>query len=157
MLTCCITVVCGLAFRCLAAALLYFLMFAVLRSICGGYHAQTYWQCNLVFTLVTAGVLTFFKWMPIELFTELHLCSIGIAISTTMFCVPVENENKPLTGKQKKHFRVLGMVMVMLLALLSCLLNFYYHSSYSILIDMTLLVVSVSALATELPRGGEKR
>lgn len=59
LLNCCITVVCGLLFRCLAAALLYFLMFAVLRSICGGYHAKTYWKCNLVFTLVTAVVLFF--------------------------------------------------------------------------------------------------
>ena len=95
LLTCCITVVCGLLFRCLAAALLYFLMFAVLRSICGGYHADTYWKCNLVFTLVTAVVLFFFRWMPVKQFTELHYCSIAIAILTTAFCTPVENENKP--------------------------------------------------------------
>lgn len=154
MLTCCITVMSGLLFHCLAASLLYFLMFAVLRSICGGYHAKTYWQCNLVFTLVTAVVLVFFKWMPIEQFTELHYCSIAIAIFTTVTCAPVENDNKPLTGKQKKRFRVLGSVMVVLLALISCLLNLYYQSSYSVLIDMTLLAVSISALVTELSRVG---
>ena len=156
LLTCCITVVCGLLFRCLAAALLYFLMFAVLRSICGGYHADTYWKCNLVFTLVTAVVLFFFRWMPVKQFTELHYCSIAIAILTTAFCTPVENENKPLTCKQKKHFRVLGTVMVVLLALISCLLIHFYQSSYSVIIYMTLLVVSVSAFVTELRRGGDK-
>lgn len=81
--------------------------------------------------------------MPVEQFTELHYCSISIAILTTAFCTPDENENKPLTDKQKKHFRVLGTVMVVLLALISCLLIHFYQSSYSVLIDMTLLVVSM--------------
>lgn len=157
LLTCCITVVCGLLFRCLAAALLYFLMFAVLRSICGGYHAKTNWKCNLVFTLVTAIVLFFFKWMPVEQFTELHDCSNAIAILTTVFCTPVENEYKPLTGKQKKHCRILGTVMVVLLALISCLLIHFYQSSYSVLIDMTLLAVSIPAFVIELRRGDDNR
>jgi accessory gene regulator B len=156
LLTCCVTFACGLLFRCLAAALLYFLMFAVLRSICGGYHAKTYWQCNLVFSFVTSVVLIFFRWMPVEQFTELHYCSVAIAILTTAFCTPVENDNKPLTDKQKKHFRVLGTVMVVLLALISCLLIHFYQSSYSVLIDMTLLAVSISAFVTELRRGGDK-
>ena len=125
-------------------------------TICGGYHADTYWKCNLVFTLVTAVVLFFFRWMPVKQFTELHYCSIAIAILTTVFCTPVENENKPLTAKQKKHFRVLGTVMVVLLALISCLLIHFYQSSYSVLIDMTLPAVSISAFATELRRGVTK-
>lgn len=37
----------GILFHCLTAAMVYFILFVLLRSVCGGYHAKTYWQCNL--------------------------------------------------------------------------------------------------------------
>lgn len=141
IITCFITLLCGIALGSLPAALLYFLIFVSLRTICGGYHAQTYWQCNLIFTLVTVLILVFFRIMPLECFTELHYCILAISLLITFFFAPAENANKPLSQKKKKQFRILGTAMVALLALLSCLLKIKYQSSYSILIDMTVFVV----------------
>lgn len=148
---------CGIVFKCLLASLIYFLIFAVLRSICGGYHARTYFQCNMIFVCVTVFVMLVYKNISIEQFTELHYCIIALAVLVTAFYAPIENENKLLTVKQKKQFRILGTALVLLLALTSCLLKIKFDSDYSIIIDLTLLVVAFSIFITEPMRGGEKK
>lgn len=153
-ITCVITVGLGIIFKCLFASLLYFGMFVVLRSICGGYHAKTYWQCNLVFALVTVLVLSLFRFMPISQFKGLHYCCIALSILITAIYAPVENENKSLTKQQKTIFRILGTAMVVLLALISCLLMIKFRNSYSILIDATLFVVAISMFVIDPRKGG---
>ena len=155
-ITCMIAVGLGIAFKCLFASLLYFGMFVVLRSICGGYHANTYWQCNMVFFFVTTIVLALFRFLPISKFNELHYCIIALSILITAVYAPVENKNKPLTKKQKTIFRIIGIGMTMLIALISCLLLIKLRNSYCILIDAALLVVAVSMFVTDPRRGGEK-
>lgn len=155
-ITCMIAVGLGIAFKCLFASLLYFGMFVVLRSICGGYHANTYWQCNMVFFLVTTIVLALFRVLPISKFNELHYCTIALSILITAVYAPVENKNKPLTKNQKTIFRIIGIGMTLLLVLISCLLLIKFRNSYSILIDATLLVVAISMFVTDPRREGEK-
>lgn len=153
-ITCVITVGLGIIFKCLFASLLYFGMFVVLRSICGGYHAKTYWQCNLVFAFVTVLVLSLFRFMPISQFKGMHYCCIALSILITAIYAPVENENKSLTKQQKTIFRILGTAMVVLLALISCLLMIKFRNSYSILIDATLFVVAISMFVIDPRKGG---
>lgn len=156
VITCVIIVALGIIFKRLFTSLLYFGMFVVLRSICGGYHAKTYWQCNLVFALVTVLVLSLFRFMPISQFKGMHYCCIALSILITAIYAPVENENKPLTKQQKTIFRILGTAMVVLLALISCLLMIKFQNSYSILIDTTLFVVAISMFVMD-PRKGEEK
>lgn len=152
--TCIIAVGLGLVYKCLVASLLYFGMFVILRSICGGYHANTYWQYNMVFLFVTSIVLFFFRFLPISNFNELHYCIIALSILITAVYAPVENKNKPLTKKKKTVFHIIGISMTMLLALISCFLQIRLRSPYCILIDATLLAVSISMFVTDPRRGG---
>lgn len=152
-ITCMITIVSGVLFNCLFPALLYFGLFVVLRTICGGYHAKTYWQCNLIFIFVTVMVLSIYKFAILSQFVELHYCIIALSVFVTGRYAPVENENKPLSQKQKKSFRILGVTMILMLAMISCLLLIKYSSSYSILIDATVLAVSVSVFITVPMKG----
>lgn len=156
ILTCMITIIAGLIFHCVTASLIYFGLFVILRSICGGYHAKTYFQCNMIFALVTISTLLMFKVFPIEQFYEFHYICIALAVITTAVYAPVENKNKPLNKQQKIYFRIFSMVMVVILSLLSCLLIIKYRNEYSILIDSTLLVVSVSMFITNPWIGDEK-
>ena len=105
IVTCIITLASGLILNCLSAVLLYFGLFVMLRSVCGGYHAGTYWQCNLTFLLVTIAVLLIYKYTTVEQFSDLHYCSIALSVLITAVYAPVENENKPLSDRQKKLFR----------------------------------------------------
>ncbi len=76
---------------------------------------------------------------------------IFLAVLVTIFYATVEK--KLLTINQKRFFRILGTVLVILLAMTSCCLKIKYNSGYSILIDSTLLVVSVSMFVTNPMRG----
>ena len=155
-ITCAIAVGLGFAMKCLFAAIIYFIMFALLRSICGGYHAKTYLKCNTIYAFTTFTVLIAFKYVPDDKVTACHYCFLALSVIITYIYAPVENENKPLTEAQKKYFRIFGTAAVVLLALTSCVLKMISMGSYSILIDATLLVVAISMFVTEPSRGVKK-
>lgn len=146
----------GIAMQCFLAAMLYFIIFAMLRSICGGYHAKTYLKCKTIYSFTTFIVLFAFKYVPDDKVTACHYCFLALSIIITIIYAPVENENKPLTLAQKKHFRIFSIVAVVLLALISCVLKMIAMGSYSVLIDTTLLAVSFSMFVTDPSRGGEE-
>lgn len=152
-----IAIILGLILHCMFAVLIYFCIFVILRTVCGGYHAKTYFRCNLIFTLTTASILLVYKFVLIEQFTELHYCCIVISVIVTVFYAPVENPNKSLSIKQKKIYHILGTTLIVLLSLISCLLKIKFKSSYSILIDSTILVVSICMFMTEPMKGGKEK
>jgi accessory gene regulator B len=156
-ITCAITIGLGAMMQCLFASILYFIIFALLRSICGGYHAKTYLKCNTIYAFTTFMVLLAYKYVPDDKVTACHYCFLALSIIITYIYAPVENENKPLTEAQKKYFRIFGTAAVGLLALTSCVLKMISMGSYSILIDATLLVVAISMFVTDPSRGGEQR
>lgn len=149
-----IVFVCGYVFNCIIPALVYFILFVMLRSICGGYHASNYFNCNIVFLFVTIGVIVSYKYIHIEEFSELHYFICMLSLICTVVYSPIENENKPLTVAQKTKFRVLGTVMVLMISSASTVFKIKLVSSYSILMDMTLLVVSIFMLVAKLKREG---
>lgn len=151
-----IIISCGFIFKDLTAALFYLVMFVLLRWLCGGYHADSYWKCNLICALTTIFVLLCYKIIPLEKCEGLHYCSIALSLLIIILYSPIENTNKPLTVGKKKLFRILSIIMVTVLSITSCVLMIKYLSQYSVLIDMTLLVVAVSMLVTDFRRGGEK-
>ena len=140
-----IAILSGVVFDCIAAALIYFVTFAVLRQICGGYHAKSYWSCNVLFAIATIFVLLFFKYIPIAAFEIPHYICIALWGLCIFAYAPIENENKPLSKHQKVLFRKISRCLCILLALISCL--FYtLQTPYTILLDATLLVISLAIL-----------
>ncbi len=151
-----IVLVCGCVFNCIIPSFIFFVLFVILRSVCGGYHASNYLSCNLIFGLVTIGVLLSYKYINIEMFSELHYPICMLTFICTIMYSPIENENKPLTIAQKKKFRILGTVLVLMVSLVSTVIKIKLQSSYTILTDMTLLVVSIFMVVAKLKRGGEQ-
>ncbi len=146
-----IAILSGVVFDCITAALIYFIIFAVLRQICGGYHARSYWSCNVLFTIATIFVLLFFKYIPIASFEIPHYIFIALWVICIFAYAPIENENKPLSKHQKVLFRKISRCLCVLLALISCL--FYtLQTSYAILLDTTLLVISLAILVVGAKR-----
>ena len=151
-----IVFVCGYVFKCIIPALVYFILFVMLKSICGGYHAPNYFYCNMVFMLVTISVLVSYKYIQVGDFSTMHYLICILSFICTVIYSPIENDNKPLTMDQKKHFRILGTVLVLLISYVSTVFKIKLVSSYSILMDMTLLTVSIFMIIGKLKRGGIK-
>ena len=128
----------GVLLHCFTAAMLFFIIFATFRQICGGYHANHYWSCNLLFLLVINAVLVVYRFFPTDSFTTMHYIFLTVSLLIICAYAPVENENKPLSAEQVLLFRKISRIIAILLTMISCL------------IDSTLLVISISILVVGL-------
>lgn len=144
-----IAVLSGVLLHCFTAAMLFFVIFATFRQICGGYHANHYWSCNLLFLLVINAVLVVYRFFPTDSFTTMHYIFLSVSLLIICAYAPVENENKPLNAKQVLLFRKISRIIAILLTVISCLIN-TLHSPYVKLIDSTFLAISVSILVVGL-------
>lgn len=133
-----IAVLSGVLLHCFTAAMLFFIIFATFRQICGGYHANHYWSCNLLFLLVINAVLVVYRFFPTDSFTTMHYIFLTVSLLIICAYAPVENENKPLSAEQVLLFRKISRIIAILLTMISCL------------IDSTLLAISVSILVVGL-------
>lgn len=140
-----IVLISGIILDCLPAAILYFLIFAVMRQICGGYHAQHYWSCNTLFAVVTVSMLLLFKFFPMDGIGAIHYTFLLFSVLVVFVYAPVENENKPISEKRKVLFCKISRGAVVIIALVSCSV-YMLKSPYTKLIDLALMAVAVSIL-----------
>lgn len=95
--------------------------FVVIRRQTGGYHAGSYFTCNLSLVLCYSILLFIyhttvsgFHWMSLSVVFAMHFL-------VWYFFMPVENENKPLTAIQKGKAKKYGFYISVVYAVLSAM------------------------------------
>lgn len=96
--------------------LIFIIFLSGLRTFAGGYHAKTHLECfiiSLSIFLISAMSSTYLKQ-----FGETILVS-GIIFSTFMvfWRAPSETENKPLSKNERKKYKVISRIIVVILSL----------------------------------------
>jgi accessory gene regulator B len=95
-------IISGLILNNFLSALLFLTFLVPLRLFCGGYHAKTYFMCNIVMFLSYLGVYFFSfylaKFLAIEIISILFI--IGYS-PIYIFC-PMQNKNKNIISPHKK-------------------------------------------------------
>lgn len=92
----------------------FLICFVPLRLATGGYHANSYLKCNILFVIAFSLLLIIYN-LSKEILTE-YAAVIMVAFSLTIFITvcPIENKNKPLSDgvkcKNKKMSIILGTV-----------------------------------------------
>lgn len=140
-----LTVTIGIALHMFALSLLYYIIFVILRQMTGGYHAKTYLQCNVIFTLVSFLTLGMTKISLLsEQYTFLtHVLCLVAAILTILIYAPVENPNIPLDNVQRSVNHKRSVVSSVILSAISCSL-FFSMPQISLLISFTLCAVAIA-------------
>lgn len=94
-----LTVIIGIVLHMFVLSLLYYAIFVFIRQMTGGYHAKTYFRCNLVFTIVSFLTLGITKLSLLsEQYSILnHALFLVAAVLTILIYAPVENPNKRST------------------------------------------------------------
>lgn len=98
-------IVTGLLFGKLLEAVVFFLVFYFLRQRTGGYHADTYFKCNLIFELNVILIMILAS-VNIGFLAKIviNLVSFLLCLTLTIIKAPVSNPNKPIPkGMRKKH------------------------------------------------------
>lgn len=151
-----LAVVIGLLFNILPQTILYYFIFVFLRSLTGGYHAKTYFKCNLIFGIITFLVMVFSKLaysmqISINVIIFLFLTSIMIFV----WMAPVENINKPIKKNKVVYYKITSVVISVILCILSVFLYINQHILEASVITMTVFVVSILCVVTIFRKGVE--
>ena len=125
-------------------ALLYYGIFVILRLFTGGFHANTYLSCNLVFLLVSLSTLGISK---IMMYTNIysivaHMIIIFISAAVVIKFAPIENENKPLNFEKRIRNQKISRFLIIILSIFACIM-FFFMRNIAITIALTLLSVSM--------------
>ena len=119
----------------------------LLRSFCGGYHANSYFKCNCL--MVIFFVISYFGGKLLVYFnlTNLKLMSsfLMLAFLPIYAFAPVKNKHKTLSESKAKKCRILSILLYILLSLLGLYLSFFGFLYGSIII-VTLIEISGSVL-----------
>ena len=99
----------GTILGCFYQTIAFLMVFILLRSFSGGYHAKTYSMCTIV-TFATFGtVLLLSKYIFVDYIAYLTLGAIGIAILAIF--APIEHPNKKTTSDQKRWHKAISLVL----------------------------------------------
>lgn len=119
-------IVLGLVFNLLTESLVFYLSFIVIRKFAGGYHANTPVRCYLFSFASNIIILCLVKWL-----SSINTLFIFIFIIFELLCVvlillisPLDTENNPLTGQEKKMYRMLTSIITILIFIISSLCFF---------------------------------
>lgn len=134
---------CSLIVRDILAGLVYLFVFIFLRTFSGGYHATTYFRCNLTF-VVTFTVTYFFYKVLIFYNSPIPICEAISLLQLIPFVLfsPVPNKHKPLLDKQKRISHVLSLIIASLLPLTGVIL-LVLKIKIGAMIILTVTMVSV--------------
>lgn len=95
MLNIIMVVLVGLLFGQFLSGICFFVSFSILRKFCGGYHADTYLVCNLVFAINVFIVMLMLK-MKIYLSEEMLAGILLVCLGIITLYAPVRNKNKKI-------------------------------------------------------------
>lgn len=115
--------------------------FILLRQFTGGYHAESYFKCNLalgVSYVCISLISNVFSRLPIHLLEGLLIAGC----ITVVLYAPVNNRHKQLTSKQKQQFKTISLIIYALLGIVSVILKILNIYIWTVM-ALTLLLVSL--------------
>lgn len=144
----------GLIFKSLMQALIFYIIFIILRSFTGGYHASSYLKCNLIFSIV-ASLVIFFSKAATEVRFSTGIINILFlpALSVFIWLAPIENPNKLIEKKRRIYFKTGSVLAAVILYILSLILYINNHKFESAIIVTTMFITAVMCMITKFQKG----
>lgn len=146
MLNMTLVLLCSLILSNILASILYLFIFIFLRSFSGGYHASTYFRCNL--TIVLTFIITVFAYNIISgCQFSIYICGMLALVSFIPIALfsPVPNKHKPLSDKQRKSAFVRSIIITSVLSVTGLVL-LALKISFGAMIITTVAMISVLIL-----------
>ncbi len=133
---------------------IFYFVFCFMRVFCGGFHANSYSRCTVLFVGILLSVLLFDKLLcnaPYYYWLGMILYSLVILV----FLSPIDNPNKPLNTSEKRKYKKRSIIE-MLIWFAIALITFVFHSKLYHVIILTLLSVSTLMLSAIIKERGKQ-
>lgn len=137
----------GLIFSKLIEAIVFFGVFYLLRRRTGGYHADTYLKCNLIFELNVLSVM-FISCLdiPITVQIAVNIVAFLLCFIITVIKAPISNPNKPIPDSMKNKHKKWALASIVAFELASVLL--FNRQSVSTCISLAMASTAIAMMIT---------
>ncbi|MDE6834489.1 MAG: accessory gene regulator B family protein [Ruminococcus sp.] len=137
----------GIVFNSLAESIVFLLCFIPLRQFTGGYHAKSYFLCNLTFSVSFSIALLVYHLTKEHITTYVGILIVLITCVIFFSECPIENKNKPLSSNKKKVHKALSIVLgsvygSVAVALISCSYKIGAILLYTLVLINFLIIVA---------------
>ena len=128
----------GLLFNDLLKITVFLIEFVSVRLYTGGYHANTYLKCKILFSAIVISVVIMTRFEYPSIFA---LFIILVFILMVFRFTPIENKNKPLTEEQKYEYRRLSRMLSIGWSSVAVLSYFYNRTIFNTIIYTATFIV----------------
>lgn len=103
----------GLLIHHVLESVIFLSLFILIRSFTGGYHADTYFRCNLLMC-VTFALTVFVNIITSDKITlPIVIGLVCLTEITVVLLGPIENNNKPIDGSRKPKLKIMGLIVTL--------------------------------------------
>lgn len=133
----------------LVETILFLIVFVILRSFSGGYHADTFLKCMII-TFSTYALVIGLSAVKVSLIVYLAVLFAGFFI--VLIKTPIEHPNKEISVRDKKHHKITSVILYTAFSGLGVVLD-NYNTRFKSTIFFALLTVIVLLFIKESTKG----
>lgn len=136
---------------------MFLICLILIRSYCGGFHANSYFRCNCCM-LISFGLVYFIsKVLLVHDWTDIRILSILLLLFfvPVYFFSPVKNPYKELDESKVKRCRKISIALYFLISIIGLIFTFC-GSIYGLIAIITLIEVSVMIIVEILTKRRDK-
>ena len=113
-----LAIISGTVWQCVC----YLAVFVLIRKSAGGFHAKTHLGCCCILAVVLSLFIVFIKFVPTNIYTAITVFAVVFSVTVILLFAPLEHENKPISGKDKKRLRKISVIYAILISFVISLL-----------------------------------
>lgn len=145
----------GIIFRNVFESIIFLSFFMLIRQFTGGYHADTYFKCNLSFCISFISVLIMYHSTYEKITISLSVYISILCVAIILFLCPIENVNKPIPKYKRNFFKYVSAILGIVYGIIGTVL-ISLSIKYGVLILYTLVLVTALIIAAIIKDRGCK-
>ena len=130
-------------------SIIFLMLFIPIRQFTGGFHASTYFKCNLSFCIVFVSILLLYYTTGQYFNTYIAILITFVCVSVILIKCPIENKNKPIPDNRKPFHKTMAAMLGIAYGTIGTVL-IAFSNKYGALFLYTLLSVIVLIIAAML-------
>ena len=113
-----LAIISGTVWQCVC----YLAVFILIRKSAGGFHAKTHLGCCCILAVVLSLFILFIKFVPTNIYATITVLAVVFSVAVILLFAPLEHENNPISGKDKKRLRKISVIYAILISFVISLL-----------------------------------
>lgn len=127
-------------------SIIFLVCFVLIRQFTGGYHANTYFKCNLTFCISFIAVLVLYYTTEVYLSTYISILITFVCVSVFLVKCPIEHINKPIPNNRKVVYKIVAALLGAVYGAIGTALT-AFSNRYGAMVIYTLSLVTVLVIA----------